>query len=128
MIEVRSSLNQIDNLLTEIHARINAKERVLVTTLTKRMAEELANYLTRFDIKCRYIHSDIDTLDRVEIMEGLRKGEFDVLVGINLFAKALIYPKFHWLPSWMLTKKASFVLSVHLHRLQGGLPDISMER
>jgi excinuclease ABC subunit B len=93
VIEVRSSLNQIDNLLTEIHARIGAKERVLVTTLTKRMAEELANYLTRFDIKCRYIHSDIDTLDRVEIMEGLRKGEFDVLVGINLLREGLDLPE-----------------------------------
>jgi excinuclease ABC subunit B len=93
VIEVRPSLNQIDNLLTEIHARIDAKERVLVTTLTKRMAEELANYLTRFDIKCRYIHSDIETLDRVEIMEGLRKGEFDVLVGINLLREGLDLPE-----------------------------------
>ena len=93
IIEVRPSLNQIDNLLTEIHARIEAKERILVTTLTKRMAEELAAYLTRFDIKCRYIHSDIDTLDRVEIMEGLRKGEFDVLVGINLLREGLDLPE-----------------------------------
>jgi excinuclease ABC subunit B len=93
IIEVRPSLNQIDNLLTEIHARIDAKERILVTTLTKRMAEELANYLTRFDIKCRYIHSDIDTLDRVEILEGLRKGEFDVLVGINLLREGLDLPE-----------------------------------
>ncbi len=93
IIEVRPSLNQIDNLLTEIHARIDARERVLVTTLTKRMAEELAAYLTRFDIKCRYIHSDIETLDRVEIMEGLRKGEFDVLVGINLLREGLDLPE-----------------------------------
>jgi excinuclease ABC subunit B len=93
VIEVRPSLNQIDNLLTEIHARITAGERVLVTTLTKRMAEELSNYLVRFDIKCRYIHSDIDTLDRVEIMEGLRKGDFDVLVGINLLREGLDLPE-----------------------------------
>lgn len=93
VIEVRPSLNQIDNLMTEIHERVMAQERVLVTTLTKRMAEELTNYLLRFDIKCRYIHSDIETLDRIEIMEGLRKGSFDVLVGINLLREGLDLPE-----------------------------------
>ncbi len=93
VIEVRPSLNQIDNLMTEIHERVTVQERVLVTTLTKRMAEELTNYLLRFDIKCRYIHSDIETLDRIEIMEGLRKGSFDVLVGINLLREGLDLPE-----------------------------------
>jgi len=93
VIEVRSSLNQIDNLLTEIHARISAKERVLVTTLTKRMAEELSKYFDRMGIKCRYIHSDVDTMERVEIMEDLRKGVFDVLVGINLLREGLDLPE-----------------------------------
>ncbi len=93
IIEIRPSLNQIDNLMTEIHERVSAQERVLVTTLTKRMAEELTNYLLRFDIKCRYIHSDIETLDRIEIMEGLRKGSFDVLVGINLLREGLDLPE-----------------------------------
>ncbi len=93
IIDVRPSINQIDNLLQEIKATIEQSERVLVTTLTKRMAEELTNYLLRFDIKCRYIHSDIDTLERVEIMEGLRKGVFDVLVGVNLLREGLDLPE-----------------------------------
>ncbi len=93
IIEVRPSTNQIDNLLNEINKTIENGERVLVTTLTKRMAEELTNYLLRFEIKCRYIHSDIDTLERVEIMEGLRKGTFDVLVGVNLLREGLDLPE-----------------------------------
>ena len=93
VIDVRPSTNQIDNLLKEIKDTIKKKERVLVTTLTKRMAEELTNYLLRFDIKCRYIHSDIDTLERVEIMEGLRAGVFDVLVGVNLLREGLDLPE-----------------------------------
>lgn len=93
IIEVRPSTNQIDNLLKEINTTIAVEERVLVTTLTKRMAEELTNYLLRFEIKCRYIHSDIDTLERVEIMEGLRKGAFDVLVGVNLLREGLDLPE-----------------------------------
>jgi excinuclease ABC subunit B len=93
VIEVRPSLNQIDNLITEIHERIGAGERILVTTLTKRMAEELTNYLLKFDIRCRYIHSDIDTLERVQIMDGLRSGDFDVLVGINLLREGLDLPE-----------------------------------
>ena len=93
VIEVLSSLNQIDHLLGEIHERIALEERVLVTTLTKRMAEELTKYLSRLNVKCRYIHSDIDTLDRVEIMDGLRQGTFDVLVGINLLREGLDLPE-----------------------------------
>jgi excinuclease ABC subunit B len=93
VIEVLPSLNQIDHLIGEIHERITREERVLVTTLTKRMAEELTKYLSRLDIRCRYIHSDIDTLDRVEIMDGLRKGTFDVLIGINLLREGLDLPE-----------------------------------
>lgn len=93
IIDVRPSTNQIDNLLKEINNTIKKSERVLVTTLTKRMAEELTNYLLRFEIKCRYIHSDIDTLERIEIMEGLRSGAFDVLVGVNLLREGLDLPE-----------------------------------
>jgi len=92
-IVVRPSLNQIDNLLEEINKRVEKSERTLVTTLTKRMAEELSRYLTRMGIKTRYIHSDVETLDRVEILEGLRKGDFDVLVGINLLREGLDLPE-----------------------------------
>ncbi len=93
LIEVRPSLNQIDDLIKEIHQRINAEERVLVTTLTKRMAEELNKYLTRLNIKCNYIHSDVDTLERVKIMEELRKGMYDVIVGVNLLREGLDLPE-----------------------------------
>ena len=93
VIEVRPSLNQIDHLLGEVHSRVENDERILVTTLTKRMAEELHKYLTKLNIRSRYIHSDIDTLQRVEIMEGLRKGIFDVLVGINLLREGLDLPE-----------------------------------
>jgi excinuclease ABC subunit B len=92
-IEVRPSTNQIDDLLSEIHKTIERKERVLVTTLTKRMAEELSKYLQSIDIKTRYIHSDIETLDRVEIMRDLRLGKFDVLVGVNLLREGLDLPE-----------------------------------
>lgn len=92
-IEVRPSINQIDDLLDEIHRRIQADERVLVTTLTKRMAEELTKYLAKLDIKVRYIHSEVDTLDRVEILRDLRLGEFDVLVGVNLLREGLDLPE-----------------------------------
>ncbi|MDA8693197.1 excinuclease ABC subunit UvrB [Saprospiraceae bacterium] len=92
-IEVRPSLNQIDDLLEEIHRRIDADERVLVTTLTKRMAEELTKYLVKLSIKVRYIHSEVDTLDRVEIIRDLRLGEFDVLVGVNLLREGLDIPE-----------------------------------
>ncbi|TXE15281.1 excinuclease ABC subunit UvrB [Psychroserpens burtonensis] len=93
IIEVRPSLNQIDDLVEEIHQRIEKDERTLVTTLTKRMAEELAKYLDRIQIRCRYIHSDVDTLERVEIMQDLRKGVFDVLVGVNLLREGLDLPE-----------------------------------
>ncbi|MDH7446992.1 excinuclease ABC subunit UvrB [Aquimarina sp. 2201CG14-23] len=93
VIEVRPSLNQIDDLIEEIQKRIEKDERILVTTLTKRMAEELTKYLTRIDIRCRYIHSDVDTLERVEIMQDLRKGLFDVLIGVNLLREGLDLPE-----------------------------------
>jgi excinuclease ABC subunit B len=92
-IDVRPSLNQIDDLMAEIRSRAKAGERILVTTITKRMAEELAAYLLRYDIKCRYIHSDIDTLERIDILEGLRTGAFDVLVGVNLLREGLDLPE-----------------------------------
>ncbi len=93
IIEVRPSLNQIDDLVEEIQQRVALDERVLVTTLTKRMAEELAKYLARITIRCRYIHSDVDTLERVEIMQDLRKGVFDVLIGVNLLREGLDLPE-----------------------------------
>ncbi len=92
-IEVRPSLNQIDDLIEEIQKRVELDERVLVTTLTKRMAEELTKYLTRIHIRCRYIHSDVDTLERVQIMQDLRKGLFDVLIGVNLLREGLDLPE-----------------------------------
>ena len=92
-IEVRPSLNQIDDLIEEIQVRVEKDERTLVTTLTKRMAEELTKYLSRIHIRCRYIHSDVDTLERVEIMTDLRKGLFDVLIGVNLLREGLDLPE-----------------------------------
>jgi len=92
-IEVRPSLNQIDDLIEEIQVRCELDERVLVTTLTKRMAEELAKYLTKVSIRCRYIHSEVDTLERIEIMQDLRKGIFDVLIGVNLLREGLDLPE-----------------------------------
>ena len=93
IIEVRPSLNQIDDLIEEIHVRIEKNERVLVTTLTKRMAEELQRYLDKLSIKSRYIHSEVDTLERVEILRQLRLGVFDVLVGVNLLREGLDLPE-----------------------------------
>ena len=92
-IEIRPSDNQIDDLINEVQEIIEKNERILITTLTKRMAEELVKFLSRIDIRCRYIHSDIDTLERVEIMQGLRKGLFDVLVGVNLLREGLDLPE-----------------------------------
>ena len=92
-IEVRPSLHQIDDLIEEIQLRVEKDERTLVTTLTKRMAEELTKYLSRISIRCRYIHSDVDTLERVEIMQDLRKGIFDVLIGVNLLREGLDLPE-----------------------------------
>jgi excinuclease ABC subunit B len=93
IIEVRPSINQIDDLLDEIATVVEKKQRVLVTTLTKRMAEELTKYLNKLNVSSRYIHSDIDTLERVEIMHGLRSGAFDVLVGVNLLREGLDLPE-----------------------------------
>lgn len=93
IIEVRPSLNQIDDLIEEIQLRIEKEERTLVTTLTKRMAEELQKYLDKLGIACRYIHSDIDTIERVEILRQLRLGEFDVLIGVNLLREGLDLPE-----------------------------------
>jgi len=93
LIEVRPSLNQVDDLLDEIHKVIEREERILVTTLTKRMAEELHKYFTNLGVRCRYIHSDVETLERVEILRDLRLGLFDVLIGINLLREGLDLPE-----------------------------------
>ncbi|MHC4497846.1 MAG: helicase-related protein, partial [Planctomycetota bacterium] len=92
-IFVYPASNQVEHLLKEIERRVKAKERMLVTTLTKRMAEELSGYITRKDIRCRYLHSEIDTLERIEILRDLRNGEFDVLVGVNLLREGLDLPE-----------------------------------
>jgi len=92
-IEVRPTKNQIDDLLEEIRIRVNKDERILVTTLTKRMAEELDKYLTGIGIRCRYIHSDVDTLERIEILEDFQAGRFDVLIGVNLLREGLDLPQ-----------------------------------
>ncbi|BEG98496.1 excinuclease ABC subunit UvrB [Bacteroides sedimenti] len=93
IIEVRPSMNQIDDLMEEIQLRIEKEERVLVTTLTKRMAEELTDYLLRNNVRCNYIHSDVDTMERVKIMEDLRSGVYDVLIGVNLLREGLDLPE-----------------------------------
>lgn len=93
IIEVRPSMNQVDDLMEEIQQRIEQEERVLVTTLTKRMAEELTDYLLRHNIRCTYIHSEVETLERVRIMEDLRQGVYDVLVGVNLLREGLDLPE-----------------------------------
>ncbi|MBQ8223630.1 MAG: excinuclease ABC subunit UvrB [Bacteroidales bacterium] len=93
LIEVRPCTNQVDDLINEIHRVVDGNQRVLVTTLTKRMSEELTRYLNNLNIKTRYIHSDVDTLERIEIMNGLRSGEFDVLVGVNLLREGLDLPE-----------------------------------
>lgn len=93
IIEVRPSMNQIDNLMEEIQQRIEREERVLITTLTKRMAEELTEFLLNHDVRCNYIHSDVDTLERVQIMDDLRKGIYDVLIGVNLLREGLDLPE-----------------------------------
>jgi excinuclease ABC subunit B len=113
IIEVRPVTTQVDDLLSEIRKRVAINERVLVTTLTKRMAEDLTEYLEEHGEKVRYLHSDIDTVERVEIIRDLRLGEFDVLVGINLLREGL---KSRWWRSWMRTKKASCVLNARLSR------------
>src|SRR5206468_10239709 len=92
-IEVRPVSSQVDDLLGEIRERVKANERVLVTTLTKRMAEDLTEYYTELGVRVRYLHSDIDTLERIDILRDLRAGEFDVLVGINLLREGLDLPE-----------------------------------
>ena len=92
-VEVRPVRGQIDDLLHEIRRRAEENERVLVTTLTKRMAEDLAEYYTEVGVKCRYLHSEVETLDRIKILRGLRRGEFDVLIGINLLREGLDLPE-----------------------------------
>ena len=92
-IEVRPSINQIDDIMEEIDERVKKNERVLITTLTKRMAEELNKYLGRVNIKCKYIHSEVHTLDRIEIIRDLRLGKFDVLIGVNLLREGLDLPE-----------------------------------
>lgn len=92
-IEIRPTKNQVDNLLEEIRKTVDSGERVLVTTLTKRMAEELAKYFDKINVRCRYIHSEVQTLDRIEILRGLREGEFDVLIGVNLLREGLDLPE-----------------------------------
>jgi len=93
IIEVKPSLNQIDDLLNEIDQRVKVDERVLITTLTKKMAEELTKYMLKLDIRCKYIHSEVDTMERVEILRELRNGEIDVLVGVNLLREGLDLPE-----------------------------------
>lgn len=105
IIEVRPSLNQIDDLMEEIQLRIEKSERVLVTTLTKRMAEELTEYLLNNNVRCNYIHSDVDTLERVKIMDDLRQGIYDVLIGVNLLREGLDLPEYHLLLSLMAIRK-----------------------
>ena len=93
VIEVRPSINQVDDLIEEIQLRVERDERVLVTTLTKRMAEELNDYMLKLDMRTAYIHSDVDTLDRIRILDDLRAGNYDVLVGVNLLREGLDLPE-----------------------------------
>ena len=116
-IDVRPILSQIDDIIDEAKIRAKRDERVLITTLTKRMAEDLTEHLLDQGVRARYMHSDIGTLERVEILRDLRKGEFDVLVGINLLREGLDLPEVHWLPFWMQIKKVSYVTIAHLFRL-----------
>ena len=107
IIEIRPSMNQVDDLMEEIQQRIERQERVLVTTLTKRMAEELTEYLLRHGIRCTYIHSDVETLERVQIMDDLRQGVYDVLVGVNLLREGLDLPEVSLVPILHADKHAS---------------------
>jgi excinuclease ABC subunit B len=116
VIEVRPVATQVDDLLSEIRTRAAINERVLVTTLTKRMAEDLTEYLEEHGERVRYLHSDIDTVERMEIIRDLRLGEFDVLVGINLLREGLDMPEVSWWRFWTQTKKGSCVLNVRLSR------------
>lgn len=126
MIEVRPSLNQVDDLLEEIDKTVKAGERVLVTTLTKRMAEELTKYMTKLNINCRYIHSEVDTLDRVELLRDLRLGNFDVLVGINLLREGLDLPEVSLVAILDADKEGFCVATVRSPKQQDGQHGISM--
>lgn len=106
-VVVKPTKGQIDDLLEQIELRVERDERVLVTTLTKRMAEDLTEYLMEHGVKVQYLHSDVDTLRRVELLRELRMGTFDVLVGINLLREGLDLPRCPWWPSWTRTRRAS---------------------
>ena len=110
IIQVRPSPQPDRRLMEEIQLRIEKNERTLVTTLTKRMAEELTEYLLNNNVKCNYIHSDVDTLERVKIMDDLRQGIYDVLIGVNLLREGLDFQKYHLLLSLMRIRKDSCVL------------------
>ena len=125
VIVVKSATGQVDDLLGEIRERVNQEERVLVTTLTKRMAEDLTEYYHELGIKVRYLHAEIATLERIEIIRDLRLGKFDVLIGINLLREGLDIPRFHLLQYLMLTRKDFSDLTRLLYRQQGGLQGIS---
>ena len=106
-VDVRPVKGQVDDLLHEIRLRAERRERVLVTTLTKRMAEDLTQFYQELGVRVRYLHSDIDTLERVEILRDLRRGAFDVLVGINLLREGLDLPRCRWSRYWTPTRRAS---------------------
>lgn len=127
-IEVRPVTTQVDDLLSEIRLRVAVEERVLVTTLTKRMAEDLTEYLADHDVRVRYLHSDIDTVERVEIIRDLRLGKFDVLVGINLLREGLDMPEVSWWPFWMRTRRASCAPPVPSSRPLAAPPATSTAR
>ena len=93
LIEIKPTKHQIDDLIDEIQKRVDKKEKILVTTLTKKMAEELSSFLTKIEVRSKYIHSDVDTIERVEIMQGLREDKFDVLIGVNLLREGLDLPE-----------------------------------
>jgi excinuclease ABC subunit B len=125
-VEVRPVRGQIDDLLHEIRDRAAKNERVLVTTLTKRMAEDLAEYYTEVGVKCRYLHSEVETLDRIKILRGLRRGEFDVLIGINLLREGLDLPRCPWSPFWTQTRKDFSDPEIRSSKPSAALPDTSM--
>jgi excinuclease ABC subunit B len=112
-VEVRPVKGQIDHLLGECRLRAERKERVLVTTLTKKMAEDLTEYFTEVDVRVRYLHSDIETLERIKILRDLRRGEFDVLVGINLLREGLDLPEVSLVAILDATKKGFCARSLH---------------
>ncbi len=127
-IDVRPVEGQIDDLIGEINARTAKEQRVLVTTLTKKMAEDLTAYLEKTGIKVRYMHHDVDTIERMEIIRDLRKGEFDVLVGINLLREGLDIPRFRWWRSWMPIKRASCAARPRWCRPSAGRPAMRRAR